>query len=98
MSFRVAVLPGDGIGPEVVAQGVEVLRKAAAMAEMGLELQWGVVGGCAIDASGDPLPDASLHLCGRAMPFCSAPSEALNGITSRQRFAPSVACCGCARN
>ena len=31
MSFRVAVLPGDGIGPEVVAQGVEVLRRVAAM-------------------------------------------------------------------
>ena len=34
MSVRVAVLPGDGIGPEVVAQGVEVLRRAAAMAEV----------------------------------------------------------------
>jgi 3-isopropylmalate dehydrogenase len=63
MSFRVAVLPGDGIGPEVVAQGVEVLRKAAAMAEVGVELQWGDVGGCAIDASGDPLPDVTLQLC-----------------------------------
>jgi 3-isopropylmalate dehydrogenase len=63
MSFRVAVLPGDGIGPEVLEQGVEVLRQAAAMAEVGLELQWGVVGGCAIDASGDPLPEATLQLC-----------------------------------
>jgi 3-isopropylmalate dehydrogenase len=63
MSFRVAVLPGDGIGPEVVAQGVEVLRKAAAMAEVGIELQWGVAGGCAIDASGNPLPEATLQLC-----------------------------------
>jgi len=63
MSFRLAVLSGDGIGPEVVAQGVEVLRKAAAMAEVGVELQCGVVGGCAIDASGDPLPDATLQLC-----------------------------------
>ena len=60
MSFRVAVLPGDGIGPEVLAQGVEVMRQAAAMAEVGLELQWGIVGGCAIDATGDPLPDATL--------------------------------------
>ena len=49
MSFRVAVFPGDGIGPEVVAQGVEVLRKAAAMAEVGIELRTGVVGGRAID-------------------------------------------------
>jgi 3-isopropylmalate dehydrogenase len=63
MSFRVAVLPGDGIGPEVVAQGVEVLRKAAAMAEVGVELQWGVAGGRAIDAAGDPLPDSTLQLC-----------------------------------
>lgn len=63
MSFRVAVLPGDGIGPEVVAQGVEVLRKAAAMAEVGVELQWGVAGGRAIDESSTPLPDDTLQLC-----------------------------------
>ncbi|HEX2278198.1 MAG TPA: 3-isopropylmalate dehydrogenase [Candidatus Tectomicrobia bacterium] len=63
MSFRVAVLPGDGIGPEVVAQGVEVLRKAAAMAETGVECEWGVAGGRAIDDTGDPLPDATLRLC-----------------------------------
>jgi 3-isopropylmalate dehydrogenase len=63
MSFRVAVLPGDGIGPEVVAQGMEVLRKAAAMAEVGVELTGGVVGGRAIDDTGNPLPDATLKLC-----------------------------------
>lgn len=63
MSFRIAVLPGDGIGPEVVAQGVEVLRKAAAMAEVGVELTWGVVGGRAIDDHGTPLPEATLTLC-----------------------------------
>jgi 3-isopropylmalate dehydrogenase len=63
MSFRVAVLPGDGIGPEVIAQGVEVLRKAAALAQVGIELQWGVAGGQAIDALGDPLPEATQQLC-----------------------------------
>jgi 3-isopropylmalate dehydrogenase len=63
MSFRVAVMPGDGIGPEVVAQGVEILRKAAAMAEIGIELSSGVVGGQAVDATGSPLPEASLGLC-----------------------------------
>jgi 3-isopropylmalate dehydrogenase len=63
MSFRVAVLPGDGIGPEVVAQGVEVLRKVAAMAEVGIELSRGIVGGHAIDVTGSPLPEASLQLC-----------------------------------
>jgi 3-isopropylmalate dehydrogenase len=63
MSFRVAVLPGDGIGPEVVAQGVEVLRRASAMAEVAVELEWGVAGGRAIDESGDPLPEGTLRLC-----------------------------------
>jgi 3-isopropylmalate dehydrogenase len=63
MSVRIAVLPGDGIGPAVVAQGVEVLRQAAAMAEVGLELTWGVVGGRAIDEQGTPLPEATLKLC-----------------------------------
>jgi 3-isopropylmalate dehydrogenase len=63
MSFRVAVLPGDGIGPEVVAQGVEALCKAAALAETGVELRWGVAGGRAIDDAGNPLPDATLQLC-----------------------------------
>jgi 3-isopropylmalate dehydrogenase len=63
MSVRVAVVPGDGIGSEVVAQAVKVLRKAAAMAELGIELQWGLAGGCAVDDSGDPLPDATLQLC-----------------------------------
>ncbi len=63
MSFRVAVLPGDGIGPEVVAQGVEVLRKAAAMAEIGIDLQWGIAGGRAVDECGDPLPDTTMRLC-----------------------------------
>jgi 3-isopropylmalate dehydrogenase len=63
MSFRVAVLPGDGIGPEVVAQGVEVLRKAAAMAETGIEFEWGIAGGRAIDEAGTPLPDPTLRLC-----------------------------------
>jgi 3-isopropylmalate dehydrogenase len=63
MSVRIAVLPGDGIGPEVVAQGVEVLRQAAALAEMSIELTWGVVGGRAIDEQGTPLPEATLKLC-----------------------------------
>jgi 3-isopropylmalate dehydrogenase len=63
MSVRIAVLPGDGIGPEVVAQGVDVLRQAAAMAGTGIELTWGVVGGHAIDEHGTPLPEATLKLC-----------------------------------
>lgn len=57
--FRVAVLPGDGIGPEVVAEAVKVLQAVTDE----LELSEALVGGAAIDAVGEPLPDDTLRLC-----------------------------------
>jgi len=56
MEYRIAVLPGDGVGPEVVAEGVKVLHVIAELYDMRLTLRHGLVGGAAIDASGDPLP------------------------------------------
>jgi len=56
--MRVAVLPGDGIGPEIVAQACKVLRKL----ELGIELREAPVGGAGYAASGHPLPDATLRL------------------------------------
>lgn len=63
MEYRIAVLPGDGVGPEVVAEGVKVLRQLEQHCEARFTLQEGLVGGAAIDATGDPLPDATLQLC-----------------------------------
>lgn len=59
--MKIAVLPGDGIGPEIVAQAVKVL---AALRSDGLqaELGYGHIGGAGFDAAGDPLPDATLRL------------------------------------
>jgi 3-isopropylmalate dehydrogenase len=57
----IAVLPGDGIGPEVIAQAVRVLRAVTR-----LEFQEAPVGGAAIDKTGSPLPDATLDLCKRS--------------------------------
>jgi len=48
---NIAVLPGDGIGPEIIAQALAVLKKL----ELGLEFQTAPVGGAAYDAAGDPL-------------------------------------------
>ena len=59
-SKTVLVLPGDGIGPEVVSQAVRVMQVAAAAADIDLTLTEGLIGGCAIDATGSPLPDATL--------------------------------------
>jgi len=60
---KIAVLPGDGVGPEVVAEAVKVLR---ALGELKLDLHEALVGGAGYDASGDPLPEATLALAKKA--------------------------------
>jgi 3-isopropylmalate dehydrogenase len=55
---RVAILPGDGIGPEIIAQATKVLGKL----ELGLELAQAPVGGAGYEAAGEPLPAATLAL------------------------------------
>src|SRR5580765_6083753 len=56
--MRVAVLPGDGIGPEIIAEAEKVLRKLG----LGLEFEHAPVGGAGYEAAGDPLPPATLKL------------------------------------
>ncbi|MFT5426546.1 MAG: 3-isopropylmalate dehydrogenase [Gammaproteobacteria bacterium] len=60
MSKRVLILPGDGIGPEIVAEGEKVLN--ALVQKHGLELstEHGLIGGCAVDEAGVPLPEETL--------------------------------------
>ncbi len=60
MSKTVLVLPGDGIGPEIVAEAVKVLEALRAMAGLDVRLEFAQVGGAAIDATGSPLPDEVL--------------------------------------
>jgi 3-isopropylmalate dehydrogenase len=59
--MKIAVLPGDGIGPEIVAQAVKVLL-ALARDGLKLELEHAPIGGAGYDAVGDPLPQATLEL------------------------------------
>jgi 3-isopropylmalate dehydrogenase len=63
--MKIAVLPGDGIGSEIVAQAVKVLRRLERDG-MRLELSEAPVGGAGYDAAGDPLPDATLQLAKEA--------------------------------
>jgi 3-isopropylmalate dehydrogenase len=56
--MKVAVLPGDGIGPEIIAQATKVLRKL----DLWIETEEAPVGGAGYEASGDPLPAATLKL------------------------------------
>jgi len=59
---RIAVLPGDGIGGEIVAQALKVLKRLA----LPLEFAEAPVGGAGYDAAGDPLPEATLRLATEA--------------------------------
>ena len=60
--MKIAVLPGDGIGPEITAQAVKVLRALATKKGLALELQEAPIGGAGYEAAGDPLPDGTLNL------------------------------------
>jgi 3-isopropylmalate dehydrogenase len=60
---KIAVLGGDGIGPEVAAQGARVLAAVAEALGHSFEMEEALVGGAAIDANGAPLPEATLRLC-----------------------------------
>ncbi len=60
--MKIAVLPGDGIGREIVAQAVRVLQRLS----LPLEMEEAPVGGAGVDAAGDPLPEATLGLARRA--------------------------------
>lgn len=64
--MKIALLPGDGIGPEVVVQSVKVLKAAAARFGFSLEFEEGLIGGAAIDATSSPLPQSTLDLCKNA--------------------------------
>ncbi|MBI2986260.1 MAG: 3-isopropylmalate dehydrogenase [Deltaproteobacteria bacterium] len=62
MSYKIAVLPGDGIGPEVVREGTQLLSQVASLYGFGVEFEEGLVGGASIDAYGKPLTDPVLKL------------------------------------
>ncbi len=59
MAHKIAVLPGDGIGPEVTAEAVAVLKAVAPR----LHFEEALIGGAAYDETGHPLPDETLELC-----------------------------------
>jgi 3-isopropylmalate dehydrogenase len=62
-TYQIAVLSGDGIGPEVMAEAARVLAVAQAKFDFELELQEARVGGIAIDVDGEALPAATLRVC-----------------------------------
>jgi len=64
--YRIAVLPGDGIGPEVTAEAVKVLKAVEGVIGPRFRFQTGLIGGCAVDATAVPLPAETISICNNA--------------------------------
>ncbi|KOO51341.1 3-isopropylmalate dehydrogenase [Viridibacillus arvi] len=63
MEKKITVLPGDGIGPEVVASAVSVLQSVGKRYHHTFHIAYGAIGGSAIDQHNDPLPQETIALC-----------------------------------
>lgn len=63
MKYKIAKLPGDGIGTEIVEEAVKVMNAIGTSYGHEFEFSFGHVGAAAIDATGNPFPDATLNLC-----------------------------------
>ncbi|MFW5644943.1 MAG: 3-isopropylmalate dehydrogenase [Bacteroidota bacterium] len=63
MNYKIAVLPGDGIGPEIIDQAVKVLRSIGKKFNHQFEFTEALVGAIAIDKTGNPFPDDTLKTC-----------------------------------
>ncbi|EDX71418.1 3-isopropylmalate dehydrogenase [Coleofasciculus chthonoplastes PCC 7420] len=61
--YRITLLPGDGIGPEIMAVAVDVLKVIGAQFDLSFEFTEALIGGAAIDATGEPLPTDTLEKC-----------------------------------
>ncbi|RKZ84215.1 MAG: 3-isopropylmalate dehydrogenase [Candidatus Parabeggiatoa sp. nov. 1] len=97
MTKTIAVLPGDGIGPEIIAEAVKVLETLQNDFGLAVQLEPGLVGGAAIDATGYPLPADTLELVKKAdavllgavggakwerLPIARRPEKGLLGLRS----------------
>jgi len=64
--FRIALLAGDGVGPEVIAEAVKVLKTVEEVIGPRFRFQTGLIGGCAVDATAVPLPAETISVCNNA--------------------------------
>ncbi|MBD2138573.1 3-isopropylmalate dehydrogenase [Anabaena sp. FACHB-1237] len=62
-NYNITLLPGDGIGPEIMSVAVEVLNVIGKRFDLKFTFQTALIGGAAIDETGEPLPSATLDMC-----------------------------------
>ena len=64
--YDITLLPGDGIGPEIMAVAVQVLKEVGKKQGLKFTFEEALIGGAAIEQTGQPLPDATLDACRRS--------------------------------
>lgn len=86
-SYKIAVLPGDGIGQEVTPEAVRVLKAVGKGTGVGFEFEEALVGGAAIDATGSPLAPGALELCrgAHAVLFGAVGGPKWDGVAQERR-------------
>lgn len=99
MDFKIAVLAGDGIGPEISVQGVDVMNAVCEKFGHKVSYKYAICGADAIDKVGDPFPEATYEICKDADAVLFSAEVTLSLIiTQRQRYARSKGCWLCGRN
>lgn len=95
--MKICLLPGDGIGVEIVDAAVEVLDAAAKKYGFEIEYDKQLIGGCAIDATGVPLPEATIASAKAADAVLLGAVGGPNGIMLPRTSARRKACLVSAR-
>ena len=99
MDFKIAVLAGDGIGPEISTVGVDVMTAVCEKFGHKVNYEYAICGADAIDKGGDPFPEATYEACKNAdAVLFSAVGEPKFEMTLLKKCVPSRACWLCARN
>ncbi|WP_431268941.1 isocitrate/isopropylmalate family dehydrogenase [Dankookia sp. P2] len=92
--MRIAVLAGDGIGPEVTAQAVKALRAIAANNGPQFEMAEAPIGDAAYDRHGDPLPPATAELAAKADAILFGAAGTYESDLRPPKHVAAMACCG----
>ena len=95
MSRTILVLPGDGVGPEGVAEALKVLEALRGDADPGFEIERAAIGGEAIDVHGVPLPGETLERARASDAILLGRSGGRNGIASNATAVPNAGCSPC---
>ena len=99
MKLKIAVLAGDGIGPEISKVGVDVMNAVAKRFGHEITYTQAICGAAAIDEVGDPFPEETFRTCQEADAVFSLPWAIRNLITiPLPRYVPNRGCLQCVRN